>query len=94
MKLVKKAASLCEVFDVSEFVHNVIVDIVYKMVLGCSVDEEFDLKGQLQLGMELSGAFNLADYVPFLGVFDLQRYTLSNCCKAVRLGCKSVSLLD
>ncbi|GAU49284.1 hypothetical protein TSUD_74090 [Trifolium subterraneum] len=74
MKLVEKAASLGEVVDVSEIVHNVIVDIVYKMVLGCSVDEEFDLKGQLQLGMELSGAFNLADYVPFLGVFDLQGY--------------------
>jgi hypothetical protein len=72
MKLVKKSASLGEVVDLSEFVHNVIMDIVYKMVLGCSVDEEFDLKGQIQQGMELSGAFNLSDYVPFLGVFDLQ----------------------
>ncbi|KAK2439459.1 cytochrome P450 CYP736A12 [Trifolium repens] len=72
MKLVKKSSSLGEVVDLSEFVHNVIMDIVYKMVLGCSVDEEFDLKGQIQQGMELSGAFNLSDYVPFLGVFDLQ----------------------
>jgi hypothetical protein len=72
VKLVKKSASLGEVVDLSEFVHNVIMDIVYKMVLGCSVDEEFDLKGQIQQGMELSGAFNLSDYVPFLGFFDLQ----------------------
>lgn len=72
LKSLKKAASLGEIVDVSEVVHNVIMEIVYKMVLGCSVDEEFDLKGQIQQGMELSGAFNLADYVPFLGVFDLQ----------------------
>lgn len=72
LESLKKAVSLGEVVDVSEFVHGVIADIVYKMVLGCSVDEEFDLKGQIQQGMELSGTFNLADYVPFLGVFDLQ----------------------
>jgi len=72
LKSLKKAASLGEIVDVSEAVHNVIMEIVYKMVLGCSVDEEFDLKGQIQQGMELSGAFNLADYVPFLGGFDLQ----------------------
>ena len=82
LESLKKAASLGEVVDVSEFVHGVIAEIVYKMVLGCSVDEEFDLKGQIQQGMELSGAFNLADYVPFLGVFDLQVCMQFNCYKA------------
>ncbi|XP_058732331.1 cytochrome P450 CYP736A12-like [Vicia villosa] len=72
LKLLKKAASSGEVVDVSEFVHDVVMDIVCKMVLGCSIDEVFDLKRLIQQGMNLSGAFNLADYVPFLRVFDLQ----------------------
>ncbi|XP_058757789.1 cytochrome P450 CYP736A12-like [Vicia villosa] len=72
LKLLKKAASSSEVVDVSEFVHDVVMDIVCKMVVGCSIDEVFDLKRLIQQGMNLSGAFNLADYVPFLRVFDLQ----------------------
>ncbi|CAL5215170.1 unnamed protein product [Lathyrus oleraceus] len=72
LTLLKKSASSGEVVDVSEFVHDVIMDIVCKMVLGCSIDEVFDLKRLIQQGMNLSGAFNLADYVPFLKVFDLQ----------------------
>jgi hypothetical protein len=34
--------------------------------------DQFDLKRVVQDVMALVGAFNLADYVPWLGVFDLQ----------------------
>ncbi|XP_057417029.1 cytochrome P450 CYP736A12-like [Lotus japonicus] len=72
VKSLEKAATASEVVDLSEVVNNLLEDIVYKMVLGCSKDDEFDLKGLIQRGMNLSGTFNLADYVPCLGVLDLQ----------------------
>ncbi|KAJ1437926.1 Cytochrome P450 [Sesbania bispinosa] len=61
-----------EVVDLSEVVQNLVEDIVYKMMLGCSRDDEFDLKGLIHQGMNLAGTFNLADYVPCLGPLDLQ----------------------
>ncbi|KAJ1376173.1 Cytochrome P450 [Sesbania bispinosa] len=61
-----------EVVDLSEVVQNLVEDIVYKMVLGCSRDDEFGLKGLIHQGMNLTGTFNLADYVPCLGPLDLQ----------------------
>lgn len=70
----QKAARVGEVVDLSELVHNLLEEIVYKMVLGCSKDEEFDLKGLIQQATTLVGAFNLADYVPCLGALDLQVY--------------------
>lgn len=60
------------VVDLSEVVHNVVEEIVYKMVLGSSKHDEFDLKGLIQNAMNLTGAFNLSDYVPWLRAFDLQ----------------------
>lgn len=72
VNLVEKAAVAGEVVDLSAVVQNVVEDIVYKMVLGCSKHDEFDLKGMIHDGMTLTGAFNLADYVPCLRAFDLQ----------------------
>ncbi|TKY60917.1 steroid 17alpha-monooxygenase or 17alpha-hydroxyprogesterone aldolase [Spatholobus suberectus] len=72
VKSLEKAAIVGEVVDLSEVVHNVVEDIVYNMVLGCSKDDEFDLKGLVQNAMNLGGVFNLADYVPWLGALDLQ----------------------
>ncbi|KEH28165.1 putative costunolide synthase [Medicago truncatula] len=77
----KKASLVGEVVNVSEIVENVIEDIVYKMILGRGKYEQFDLKKLVQEGLALIGAFNLADYVPWLGIFDLQGLTKS--CKKV-----------
>ena len=68
----KKASLVGEVVNVSEVVENLIEDIVYKMILGRGKYEQFDLKKMIKDGLTLMGAFNLADYVPWLGVFDLQ----------------------
>ncbi|WJX63587.1 hypothetical protein P8452_48453 [Trifolium repens] len=59
---------LVKSLEKSAFVGN----IVYKMILGRSKQEQFDLKKYVQEGSLLIGAFNLADYVPWLGVFNLQ----------------------
>ena len=72
VKSLEKAALVGEVVNVSEVVANLIEDIVYKMMLGGSKYEQFDLKKLVQEGLALIGAFNLADYIPWLGVFDLQ----------------------
>ncbi|KAL2342498.1 hypothetical protein Fmac_003783 [Flemingia macrophylla] len=73
VKLLQKAAMDGRVVDLSEVGQNVIEDFVYKMVLGRNEDGEFDLKGLIQKHNNLLGAFNIADYVPWLGRFlDLQ----------------------
>ncbi|XP_050904727.1 cytochrome P450 CYP736A12 [Lathyrus oleraceus] len=71
----KKAALVGEVVDVSEAVENLVEDIMYKMILGRSKYEQFDLKGLVQKAMALFGAFNIADYIAWLGPLDLQGIT-------------------
>lgn len=68
----KEAAVARKVVDVSVKVGKVIEGITYKMVLG---DNKFDgngLKEAVGEALTLAGAFNLADFVPFLGALDLQ----------------------
>lgn len=72
VKSLKNAAEAREVVDLTEKVGELVEEISCKMVLGRSKDHRFDLKAILQAIMSLSGAFNLADYVPWLGAFDLQ----------------------
>ncbi|XP_058747885.1 cytochrome P450 CYP736A12-like [Vicia villosa] len=81
VKSLEKAALVGEVVNVSKVVENVIEDIVYKMVLGRSKYEQFDLKGLVQQVGILLGAFNLVDYVPWLGKLDIQG--LTRACKKV-----------
>ncbi|KAI5435200.1 cytochrome P450 CYP736A12 [Lathyrus oleraceus] len=81
VKSLEKAALVGEIVNVSEVVENTIEDIVYKMVLGRCKYEQFDLKRLVQQSTALVGAFNLADYVPWLGTFDIQGLTRS--CKKV-----------
>ena len=42
------------------------------MIFGRSSDNRFDLKMLIEEALSLVGAFNLVDYVPYLGAFDLQ----------------------
>ncbi|WJX58227.1 hypothetical protein P8452_43702 [Trifolium repens] len=82
VKSLEKAALVGEVVNVSESIEILIQDIVYKMILGRSNCEQFDLKRLFQKGMTLVGSFNLADYIPWLGAFDLQ---------GIRRACKEIS---
>jgi hypothetical protein len=84
VKSLEKAAFVSEVVNVSEFVLNLIKDIVYKMILGRSKQEQFDLKKLVQEGSLLIGAFNMADYVPWLGVFVLGMFVLLVCLRNKR----------
>ncbi|KAK7314530.1 hypothetical protein VNO77_33056 [Canavalia gladiata] len=72
VNLVKKASTVGEVVNLSEVVTGLLEEIVYKMVLGCSKDDMFDLKGLVQEALLIAGKFNVADFVPWLGVLDLQ----------------------
>ncbi|GFS32395.1 hypothetical protein Acr_00g0022530 [Actinidia rufa] len=75
MEEMKEAAERREVVDVSERVESLIEEMTYKMILGQSKDGRFDLKGVAKEAVTLTGAFNIADYVPFLRALDLQGLT-------------------
>ncbi|CAK8537671.1 unnamed protein product [Lathyrus sativus] len=81
VKSLEKAALVGEVVNVSEAVENLIEDIVYKMMLGRSKYEQFDIKKLVKESVVLLGAFNLADFVPWLAAFDLQG--IKRACKKV-----------
>lgn len=72
VKSLKKAATVGQVVNLTEAVGNLTEDIVYKTILGRTKSEQFDLKTTVREALVLLGAFNLADYVPWLGAFDLQ----------------------
>ncbi|GAU22704.1 hypothetical protein TSUD_138280 [Trifolium subterraneum] len=76
IKSLRKSATLHEVVDVSKVVADVIGNINYKMILGRSKDDKFDLKGLVHEEVTLIGMFNLADYLPWLRLFDLQSLQL------------------
>ncbi|KAK7837437.1 cytochrome p450 cyp736a12 [Quercus suber] len=42
------------------------------MIFRRSSDDRFDLKMLIEENLSLAGAFNLADYMPYLGALDLQ----------------------
>ncbi|XP_061345025.1 cytochrome P450 CYP736A12-like [Gastrolobium bilobum] len=76
VKSLEKDAAVGQVVNLSEVVENLVEDIVYKMILGRgSKYDQFDLKRFVQKATTLLGAFNIADYVPWLGVFDIQGIT-------------------
>ncbi|CAJ2652513.1 unnamed protein product [Trifolium pratense] len=77
VKSLEKSALVGEVVNVSNVVENLIEDIMYKMILGRSKYEQFDLMKLVQEATILIGAFNLADYVPWLGALDIQGLTRS-----------------
>ncbi|XP_012568449.1 cytochrome P450 CYP736A12-like [Cicer arietinum] len=81
VKSLEKASMVGEVVNVSEVVGNLIEEIMCKIILGRSKYEQFDLKKLIQEALALIGSFNMADYVPWLGAFDLQG--LTRACKRV-----------
>ncbi|KAK7314528.1 hypothetical protein VNO77_33054 [Canavalia gladiata] len=75
VKSVKEAGESREIVDLSEKVGEVLQDMTCKIILGGNKDHTFHFKAILVETMILSGAFNLADYVPCLRFFDLQGLT-------------------
>ncbi|CAL5189633.1 unnamed protein product [Lathyrus oleraceus] len=75
VKSLEKAGLVGEVVDVSDAVETLVENIMYKTLFGRSKYEQFDLKKLVQQTLTLFGAFNLADYIPWLGSFDLQGLT-------------------
>ncbi|KAJ9174070.1 hypothetical protein P3X46_017141 [Hevea brasiliensis] len=71
----KKGAAAREVVDISLGVGDLIQNMTCRMVFGEAKNSEFDLKPLAKEALNLAGAFNIADYVPFLGAFDLQGLT-------------------
>ncbi|PSS08394.1 Cytochrome P450 CYP736A12 like [Actinidia chinensis var. chinensis] len=63
------------VVDVTEVVERLIEDMTCRMMFGRCGDDRFDLTSVIHEGVTLMGAFNVADFVPFLGPFDLQGLT-------------------
>ncbi|XP_030460102.1 cytochrome P450 CYP736A12-like [Syzygium oleosum] len=75
MERVRAAAAAREVVDVSAEVGELMGNLSCRLILGCGSNsgrDEFDLKPLIHEVLSLAGAFNLADYVPLLGPFDLQ----------------------
>ena len=68
----KEMAAAGNVVDISTRVAEVIEDMAYRMVFGHDKDEMIDLKTLIGEATSLAGTFNIADYLPFLGSFDLQ----------------------
>nr|GMC51381.1 cytochrome P450 CYP736A12-like [Ipomoea batatas] len=68
---IKTAAGGGEAVDLSEMVGELIENVTYKMLFG-SNEKKYGLKGIVHEVTTLMGAFNIAEYVPFLKPFDLQ----------------------
>ncbi|KAK1361031.1 Cytochrome P450 superfamily protein [Heracleum sosnowskyi] len=68
----KKAAGGRVVVDVSEKVVRLIEDMTCRMLFGKSKDDRFNLSEIVHELAEVMGAFNIADFIPFLGALDLQ----------------------
>ncbi|WJX47631.1 hypothetical protein P8452_34301 [Trifolium repens] len=79
IKLLKEEAKNGTKVDLSAKVSSLTADISCKMVLGRKyLDKDLDEKGfkaVMQEGMHLAATPNLADYIPYIGTFDLQGLT-------------------
>nr|GMC51556.1 cytochrome P450 CYP736A12-like [Ipomoea batatas]GME05244.1 cytochrome P450 CYP736A12-like [Ipomoea batatas] len=69
---IRAAAEGREAVDLSSEVGKLIENVTYKMLFGCSNNDRHDLKCIVQEAVSLVGAFNIADYIPFIEPFDLQ----------------------
>ncbi|XP_077223663.1 cytochrome P450 71AU50-like [Tasmannia lanceolata] len=59
--------------DLSEKVATLSADMTCRMVFGKKYsDSDWGFKGTIQEGMRLASAFNIADFIPYIGELDLQ----------------------
>lgn len=69
---IREAADARVAIDLTKMVEELIQDMICRMLFGKSRDERFNLSEILQEFNETIGAFNVADYFPFLRILDLQ----------------------
>ncbi|PIA39698.1 hypothetical protein AQUCO_02600266v1 [Aquilegia coerulea] len=74
VKAMKNASESRSVVDVTVKIESVIEDSTYRMICG-SKDERFNIMPSLREGLKLGGTFNVGDFIPCLGAFDLQGLT-------------------
>ncbi|KAF8378470.1 hypothetical protein HHK36_029811 [Tetracentron sinense] len=60
------------VVDLSDKVGSLVEDMTHRMLFGYGRDEGFDFKPVVHEVLRLFGAFNLSDYIPYVGALDLQ----------------------
>ncbi|OIT20763.1 PREDICTED: cytochrome P450 CYP736A12-like [Nicotiana attenuata] len=73
VRRLKVAADGGEVVELGEKIGDLIANMTYRMLFGdIGNSDRFDLKSIVQEMVRLAGAFNIADYVPFLEPFDIQ----------------------
>ncbi|KAF9612643.1 hypothetical protein IFM89_003085 [Coptis chinensis] len=75
VETIKTAAISRSVIDVSSNVESLIEDVTDRMIFGLK-DDKFNLRSSLQQAVIIIGAFNLADFIPYLRAFDLQTHHL------------------
>ncbi|WVZ14317.1 hypothetical protein V8G54_011883, partial [Vigna mungo] len=72
VKSLEKVAASGDVVNLSQQIGELMSNIVCKMILGRTKDDRFDLKGLTHDVLYLTGVFNVADYLPWAAIFDLQ----------------------
>ncbi|KAF5442781.1 hypothetical protein F2P56_035403 [Juglans regia] len=76
VKFIENAAFDCITVDLSAKISSLSTDMSCRMVLGKKyMDKDFDEKGfkaVIQESMHLSATLNLGDYIPYIGLLDLQ----------------------
>ncbi|XP_041008195.1 cytochrome P450 71AU50-like [Juglans microcarpa x Juglans regia] len=79
VKFIEKAASDCIVVDLSAKIASLSTDMSCRMVFGKKyMDKDLDERGfkaVIQEGMHLGATPNLGDYIPYIGLLDLQGLT-------------------
>nr|QLI42751.1 cytochrome P450 CYP736A12-like protein [Nigella sativa] len=71
VETVKNASVDGSKVNISAMIESVFEDMTYRMVFGFK-DDTFNIKSTIKELMELAGTFNMADYIPWLGAFDIQ----------------------
>ncbi|MCL7027383.1 hypothetical protein MKW94_028374, partial [Papaver nudicaule] len=69
---IKVAADSQVLVDVSLIVESLSEDITHKIIFGSLKEDQFNSKSLIQEAFRLIGAFNIADYIPYIGPLDLQ----------------------
>ncbi|KAI3857269.1 hypothetical protein MKX03_027851 [Papaver bracteatum] len=69
---IKSAADSQRLVDLSFIVESLAEDITHKTIFGSLKNDRFNSKSLIQEAFRLIGAFNVADYIPYVGSLDLQ----------------------
>ncbi|PIA63579.1 hypothetical protein AQUCO_00201135v1 [Aquilegia coerulea] len=78
IKDLREAAKSREVVDIGKKLGLAVEEMTYRMIFGDHrkhITESFKFKPCVQESLKLAGAFNFADFLPFIGIFDPQGMT-------------------